>query len=175
MPGDPDIEIAIWRFLLEEKDGVSLTTAQAQALFKNLVIYLDTGDDNWSPEDTVVKTMASADISLTSGMLEFVFTDGDANLQVTQAQGSRTYFLVFEMKSDAAKSGNVKSFRVSFDPDTDAVTENSPADIEISGVETGGTNTGDITVIPEFESILLPIVAPLALLFYFRRKRARGE
>jgi len=172
--GDNDLEITKWKFLFEETDEDPLTTTEAKSVFNNLYIYLDDGDGTWeSGEDTVVKTVSNTGISLVGGVQEFVFTDGDTNLQISKATRSRTYFLVVEMKSDAETKGDVVSFRVTFDPDADTLNEDRTEDTTISVQGSSETNTRDVKV-PEFHTYILPLIAPLALLIYFRRKRKGG-
>ncbi|MEW6102290.1 MAG: DUF2341 domain-containing protein, partial [bacterium] len=80
-----------------------LTTTQAQALFEWIYIYLDNGNATYEPlvdTDCVFKIGSQA-ISLDSGTISFGFTEGSSSIQVP-ALGSKTYFLVMELREQAA-------------------------------------------------------------------------
>tara|TARA_B100001123_G_C15287180_1_gene1016042 strand:- start:224 stop:2245 length:2022 start_codon:yes stop_codon:yes gene_type:complete len=168
---DNDLEIEKWSFLFEETDGDVLTTSEAKSIFANLFIYVDDGDDNYDSGDTLAFTIASASISLTSGVQEFDFSEG-SNFQISQSTGSKTYLLVIEMESDASSQG-LNTFRITFDPDADTLNEDKTEDTSISVADSTETNTGniDIAAIPEFSNIMMPIVSVLAIVGYNYRRR----
>jgi hypothetical protein len=167
---DNDLEVEKWSFLFEETDGDVLTTSEAKSIFANLYIYVDDGDDNYDSGDTLAFTIASASISLTSGVQEFDFSEG-SNFQISQSTGSKTYLLVIEMESDASSQG-LSTFRVTFDPDADTLNEDKTEDTSISVADSSETNTGDIDLaIPEFSNIMMPIISVLAIVGYNYRRR----
>ena len=168
IPDDNDLEVEKWSFLFEETDGDPLTTAEAQSIFNNLYVYVDDGDNNYDAGDTLSFTIASASISLSSGVQEFDFAEG-SNFQISQATGSKTYLLVIEMKSDAEDSG-IGTFRVTFDPDADSLNEDRTEDTSVSVADSSETNTGNVPI-PEFPSLAVPVVGVAGLFAIFRWKR----
>ena len=104
-PGDHDIELASFDILLEEQDGDPLTTLEANALIENLSIYLDDGSGVFEiGSDTLVTTIS--ELALTNGVQTILFTDGDGNVQISQAVGSRDYFVVIEITADPGSDPN---------------------------------------------------------------------
>ncbi len=171
--GDNDLEINKWNVLFEQTDADPLPTTEAKSVFQNLYVYLDDGDGTWenNGEDTVVKTIANAAISLTSGIQEFSFSEA-ANVQISKATGSKTYFLVIEMKSDADENGDVDTFRITFDADSYSLNEDKTEDTSLSVEDSGETNTGDIPI-PEFGEVFVPVFGVVGLFVVFRRKRRK--
>jgi hypothetical protein len=114
---DNDAELTTWRFYFEN-GAVPLVTAEAQALFDNMYIYLDSsGDYAWqpSPTDTIVVTIPSASFSIVGGYQTFSFADPDLNAVIT-ADMNETYFLVVQLAGSAA-SASPNIWNVTFDPD----------------------------------------------------------
>ena len=165
--GDNDLEINKWNILFEETDADPLTTTEANNIIENLYVYLDDGDGGYDAEDTLVITVAS--LSLTDGVQTIIFADGDGNLQITQAAGSKTYFVVVEMTSNAESQG-IASLRVTFDPDADTLNEDRTEDTSVSVADSVETNTGDIPI-PEFPFMAVPVAGMAAMFGLARRRR----
>ncbi|MEK7813144.1 MAG: hypothetical protein AAB296_05225, partial [Candidatus Desantisbacteria bacterium] len=82
--------------------GAVLTTAQAKNLFQYIRVYLDNGNDSYDEADTMVGSITQSNILLSDGGTHSIaFTDGDANAQVLQSAGTRTYLLVVKLTPDA--------------------------------------------------------------------------
>jgi len=158
--GDADMELATLELLFEESAGDNLTTAEANAIIENLLIYLDDGSGVFEyGSDTLVTTVA--DLSLSAGTQTVTFTNGDANVQV--AYGTpRTYFVVAELTSDAA-SQTPNQFRITHLTESSSTAEDMDIDKPLtleyianvpSGVMTATipplTVGGDITAIHYF-------------------------
>ena len=108
--GDSPAELASLGLLFEEAAGDPLTSAEANALIENLLVYRDAnGNGTFDPGvDVLVATVPT--LALTNGIQTVTFADGDPNVQV--ALGTpRTYFVVTELTAIA--SGQVPNqFRV---------------------------------------------------------------
>ena len=167
--GDNDLELATWKLLLEETDGDVLTTAEANSIIANLYVYNDDGTSSGSYDagDTVEITVST--LSLASGIQTITFTDNAGDTAIT-ATNSKTFFIVVEMTSDATSQG-IDSLRVSFDPDAHTVNEDRTEDSSISVQDSSEVNTGNIGI-PEFSTLLAPILSVLLIVNYnFRRRR----
>lgn len=127
---DNDIELKYWKLYFDNTEGTSLTTTQAQALFENLSIYLDTGNGEWEIGDTEVLKITNSEISLNNGFQNFTFSDGDTSVKI-QHGTPKTYFLMVELTDDAA-SQDPNKFNVTFDPDADSVIEDREENTSVS-------------------------------------------
>ena len=168
-PGDNDLELVTWKLLLEETDGDVLTTTEANNIIANLYVYNDDGTASGSYDvgDTVEITIST--LSLSSGIQTITFTDNAGDTAIS-ATNSKTFFIVVEMTSDATSQG-IDSLRVSFDPDAYTVNEDRTEDTSISVEDSTEITTGDIEI-PEFPTILAPILSVLLIVgFNYRRRR----
>ena len=176
--GDNHLEINEWDFLLEVNTGSwgAMTTANAQGLFDNLHIYKDDGDGSFDGEDTLVKTIASASFSLSSGVQTFTFSDNDANLEIADTS-SATYFLVVDMDADSetyASTNSITNIRFTFDPDADSLNDDDTTDTTVSVADSSGTQV-PVEMIPEFGHLAVPVLAVTALFIVVRRKRRKRQ
>jgi len=171
---DNDLELNTWmfRFLLGGGSR-DLTPPEMADTFQSYIIYRDSnGDGNLDGGDTVVSTSAS--VSGNEATLAFVHEDANA------AVGSgipRTFFFVVELTAGASM---ISSFNATFDPDGygtldyNAV-EDSLNEKVLSVEEASMKVTKQISVvtIPEFQTLLIPIVGIIGMALIVRRFRDR--
>jgi hypothetical protein len=99
--GDGSLELAGLGLLFEEAAGDPLTSAEANAVIESLRVYRDlNGSGVFEPGTDVLVTEVPM-LSLTAGVQDVPFTDGDANVEI--AFGTpRTYFVVVALTADAS-------------------------------------------------------------------------
>jgi hypothetical protein len=78
--GDQDGELASLALRFDEGAGDPLSSAEANALFEDLRLYLPDGNPYNLTDNTLVATLA--DLSLVDGVLTWVLTDDDPNLRL---------------------------------------------------------------------------------------------
>ena len=112
--GDNDEELATLHLRFEDTTGAAdpLTTAEANAIVQDLKIYRDDGNGIYEAgSDTLVTTVRTLALN-GSGDQIVTFTDADANVQLPQATGTRTYYVVLDLTAtypgDPARNGVTK-------------------------------------------------------------------
>ncbi|MEW6096612.1 MAG: DUF11 domain-containing protein, partial [bacterium] len=97
------------------KTGATLTSTEAQGLFSDVYVYLDTGNDGvYGSSTDTTRVDSGAGIS---GMMSIPI-GSSTNTRIAPA-GSKTYFLVIQLKNNASKQGT-RSFVAVIDSVTDA-------------------------------------------------------
>lgn len=97
--GDADVELVSLALIFEESAGDPLSTSEANALVKNLFIYLDDGSGTFEVgSDQLVTTVS--DLSLVDGVQMVPFADNDAVVAIPYGT-PRTYFVVIEASDEA--------------------------------------------------------------------------
>ncbi len=168
--GDLQITLDWWDILFEEAEDDPLSTAEAQSLFSNLYVYLDSDEDgDWLDEAGPFLTIPNTAISLSTGILRFSFEEDDDNVTLSPA-GEKTYFLVVEMKEDAEDQG-LTGFRLSFDADENSLGKNSGA-ATISVEDSNPVVVGPVQVV-EFARVLVVVLIFGGGVVGFSRKRRR--
>ncbi len=131
-----------FKFQFKNAAGINLTTAQAQALFSAMRIYLDDGDNNYDAGDIQVGEVLSSSFSLTTGVQQ-INCDGSANCQVGTSS-SKTYLLVLTTQANAT-SANPNAWKVFCDADTSptnfSVTDLSGNQAMLSTAPSAGVTT----------------------------------
>ncbi|MFO0982883.1 MAG: VCBS repeat-containing protein [Planctomycetota bacterium] len=121
--GDGDLLLGSIDLLLEETPGTPLTSAQADAVFRKISIYLDDGSGAFEPAlDRLVTSVSQ--FTLASGVLTVPLAAGapaqsavDSKVRIA-ATTSRSYFVVVELEGDAADHG-IGSFAITHRPLSD--------------------------------------------------------
>jgi hypothetical protein len=155
--GDNDEELVTLQLRFEDTTGAPdpLTTAEANAIVANLRVYLDDGSGVFeSGSDTLVTTVGALALD-GSGDQIVTLPDGDANVQLPESTGTRTYFVVIELTADyptdPARNG-VTAIRITHITEASSTAEDSPNDLPLSLAFTANTESGttvlDITVAP---------------------------
>ena len=165
--GDNNLEIESWNILFEETDGDPLTDTEAESIFADLWVYNDDGGTagTWDGTDTIAYTLPDITID-GSGYELFDFADDDNDFEISTATGSKTYFLVIEM---TGSGWDVNQFRVTFDPDANALNEDYTEDTSVSVADTLETAVS----VPEFPTMAVPVAGVVLLFGLARRRRGR--
>ena len=144
--GDSDLELVAFDLLFEESAGDPLTTAEANNLIANLMIYVDAdGNETFDVDhDTLVTTVDS--LSLNAGVQTVSFADGDPNVQV-QVGAPRTYFVVTELTGDAS-SQSPNQFRIVHRTEAGSMAEDRVYDIELTMEWAADTASSIVTASP---------------------------
>ena len=168
---DNDLELSTWNLLLEESDGDALTSSEANSIIANIFVYNDDGSTPGSYDASDTTEITISTLSLTSGVQTFTFTDNAADSAISPSH-SKVFFIVVEMTSDADTQG-ITGLRATFDPDADSVNEDRSEDMSISVQDSNEVNTGNLGVaIPEFSSILMPILSVLVIVGINNRRKS---
>lgn len=130
-PGDSAAELATLDLLFEDAAGNPLTSAQANALIENLLIYRDDDDGSFDPtRDILVESVAA--LTLTGGETTLVLADGDNNLRVA---APARFYVVAELTADAHLQVP-NTFRVTHQALTSSTVEDATFDILLTGTPT---------------------------------------
>lgn len=91
--GEANAELANLELRFEDNNSNPLTSAQANGIIENLLLFLDTGNGVWdgTPTDTLLQTDGT--LALTSGVHTMTLVDADTNYSVAVGT-SKTYFVV---------------------------------------------------------------------------------
>jgi len=148
--GDNNMELATIELLLEGSTGSfnPLTTAEAQAIIQNIHIYLDDGSTAFeSGSDTLVTSVTQGSISLTAGVMAITLTDGDVNALLTQADGSKRFFVVVELdaglEGDAARNG-ITQIRLTHITENSSTAQDTTNDGGLGMQFTANQTSGDV-------------------------------
>jgi len=140
---DHSVELEEWRLIFQDGAGTPLTSAQANMLFANLVIYRDTnGDGVWQIGDTPVVTVSNP--ALSGGVQTFLFPAGDSRAAISATQ-TVTYFVVASLEPTASQ-GAPTAFRMLFDPDAASVVRDRVNGASLSINDTQPVTIGPVTV-----------------------------
>ncbi len=127
--GDTDLELVTLDLIFEESASDTLTSAEANAIIENLLIYRDDGSGTFeSGSDTLVTTVST--LALTAGKQKVTFNDADTNVQVPFGT-PKTYFVVVDLTSNAA-SQTPDQVRVTHVTETTSTAEDRDKDIALS-------------------------------------------
>ncbi|MEW6607171.1 MAG: hypothetical protein AB1414_06905, partial [bacterium] len=156
-------ESSMWLSQMEVVFGSwtgALTTAQAKSLFKNIYIYLDTGDNQFQTTDTLVKTIPNAEISLSSlGTLSIAFTKVIETTIATNT--TKTYFVVVELREDASGT-STHTFNATIDGDSQVILKD--VNLEEGGTVTISTTSpvtsSDVRAVPKNPTVVISSSAP---------------
>jgi hypothetical protein len=175
---DVDIDLTSWRFFFQKSGGAPLTPIEMNDTFTDFRVCLDDGDgifeegsDLWT---NTTKTFRNQEIILNfeEDSLAARICNGSSN--------NRTYFFVVNVSASASM---VSSFNVGFNPNGYVPgnynrLENSVTDkvVTVQSVEKVTTPDIALVVIPEFQSIAMPIIAILMIsMLMSRRCRKRNR
>lgn len=119
--GDTDEKLVTLELLFEETAGDALSSFEANNLIETLYLYSDDGSGSFEM-GTDAPVGAVFSLSLTAGVQTLLLADGDPNLQLTQADAMKTFFLVAEAKSTTSGLAGPAQFRIT------RLTENGTAE-----------------------------------------------
>ena len=123
--GDTDVELVTFGLLFEGNTLTPLTTVQANDAIENLRIYRDDGSGDFDDVlDTLVDTIST--LSLTNGVQQFSFADGNPDAQVLFG-ADRRYFVVLDLVS----AGLVNMLRVTHLTESSSTGEDRDHDIPL--------------------------------------------
>lgn len=171
---DNDLELSDWRFKFLLGGGSrDLTLPEMADTFQSYLIYRDTnGNGVFDAGDTVVSTSTFG--ANNEVILEFVHSDANA---AVSSGTPRTFFFVVNLTVGASM---ISSFNVTFDPDGFGASdyngvEDSLTQKVLSIEEKPMLITKQISVvtIPEFQTLLIPIVGIMGMALIARRFRDR--
>ncbi|MFH0774084.1 MAG: hypothetical protein V2A53_01120, partial [bacterium] len=132
---DASIEFADLTINFKDKNGNPLTPASGTALFSEIRLYLDNGDNGFSVADDTMIYSASPSV-ITGGSQTINLVDGDANCWVSP-QSTKTYFVVVKL-TGTAHAAIPNTFTVTAGSDT-CVIEDANTDVAL--VTTGNSAT----------------------------------
>lgn len=167
---DETAEMAVLRFQFYRGDGVTpLTPSEMNDSFEYYLVYKDDGDLSWN---NLTDSPVPALVEFNGNEIILNVSDGTANATIDPTV-TENFFLVVKLQLLAT----LPSFRVEYDPDFydnatgGNVIELQPTDSALSIEEIDPVMTGVISIIaiPEFSTIMLPIVGVLAVVLLFRR------
>jgi hypothetical protein len=131
---DGDLELVTLELLFEGCYGggctpATLTSAQANELFDNLRVYMDTGSGVFeSGADSLVTFVET--LALTAGVQTVAFSDGDTDVQVTQGT-PQTYFVVVDRVDGVPGTPTVDRFTVTHITEASSTAEDRAHDIAL--------------------------------------------
>ncbi len=145
--GDADLELNRWDLDLFRSDCTTpLTGPEANAFIDNLRVRLDDGDGNFETNGSDVLVADVGALGPVAGVQMVSFTNGDANVQVSQGgTPSKTYWISILTTANAS-SANPNQLCLNFDPDSDAIVEGKTPDFSVSIQDTAATS-GTVSVI----------------------------
>ncbi len=160
--GDNDEELVTLHLRFEDTTGAPdpLTTAEANAIIAALKIYRDDGSGLFeSGSDTLVTTVSPLALD-GSGDQIVTFADGDAEVQLPHATGTRTYFVVLDLTASYSTDPNrngVTHIRATHITEASSTAEDRPNDLPLTMAYTA--NTQSIEAGTELE-IVIPTATP---------------
>ena len=136
--GDTPLELAKMALLFHKQGDVPMTSSDANAVFDNLGVYLDSNASDAFEilEDSLLFTQSS--FNLTGGRELLVFPDGGASWRVDHGS-PKTYFVTVQLAGDAASHG-VTHFTITHGLDPEIGTPVSTITISLSMVSTRRTS-----------------------------------
>ncbi len=144
--GDTDLELSTFELLFEETEGDPLTSAEANAIIENLLVYLDSGNGLFGAgDDTLVSTVSTLALD-GSGVQTVAFTDSDPNVQIA-AGDSADFFVVVELTSDAM-SQTPNTFQITHQTESTSTAEDRDNDIALLLERAENTTSGNTQALP---------------------------
>jgi|GEM_PF-2805570 len=165
-----------WCFEIYALDGITpLTPSEMNETFRSFSLYRDNGDLVWS---NTTDSLVNSTTNLSGNVVIISVSASDPDAIVAQVSDAYFFFVV-ELQWGASIPG----MRVYFDPNKwNSTWEGNLMEIQDLGkclsVElTWATMTKEITVImiPEFGTLLLPVIGMLAIVLAIRGARGRKE
>jgi hypothetical protein len=125
-PGDSDLELASLDFLFDDGTGTPLSSAEANANFDRLELWLDDGDDVFEAGDDTLAAPPLGTFVLTAGVQTLAIADGDPEFQLA-AEGTATYHVVLAYSATASVPPN--TFRITHLAESSPTAEDAAEDI----------------------------------------------
>ena len=154
--GDADVELTSFELLFEESPGDPLTTAEANALFDSLHIYLDDGDGVFdSAADTVVTTLS--DLTLADGLQRVALLNRRDPVLVVVGHGApKTYFVVPRLTA-AASQQTPNQFLISHVTEASSTAQNADNGISLDLEFAADVGTSTIRAVPPVTAEILDV------------------
>ncbi|MDI6641422.1 MAG: lamin tail domain-containing protein, partial [Elusimicrobiota bacterium] len=146
------IKINQLRIKLTDGSGTNLTTAQAQALFKNIYIIADstsngtTGLYQYAIDTDIALSVSNSAFSIDADGYHSIPNIVDASVGTISAGNSKIFFVVLE-SSDNASAQTPNNFRIAIDPDIDVILVDDPSDVRQDISATTTVTSSSSTVI----------------------------
>ncbi|MEM2899499.1 MAG: VCBS repeat-containing protein [Thermoplasmata archaeon] len=153
---DNSVVLNRWKFIYP-----GLSASQINALISNHYLFLDNGNGIFDPLDTPITTT----VTVSDQAVTFQISDTNA---VVSPTAEKTFFYVIKLTADASAQ-TPNSFEVRFKPDGytvgnwNLITDTSSFHKVASVVPSDTYTTGTITVVPEFNMLLVPIFGTLII------------
>ncbi len=144
--GDNDEELVTLHLRFEDTTGApdALTTSEANAIIAALRVYRDDGSGLFeSGSDTLVTSVSPLALD-GSGDQIVTFADGDAEVQLPHATGTRTYFVVLDLTAGYSTDPNrngVTRIRVTHITQASSTAEDRPNDLPLEMAFTANTQS----------------------------------
>lgn len=156
---DRDLELNFWNLDLFRSDcATPLTSSEANAFIDRLRVRLDDGDGTFETDGSDVLVADVGTLSLSSGVQQVTFTDGDANVQIA-GTGSAGYWVSILATADADQQ-DPNNVCVNVDPDADMLVEGKTPDFRVSVQDSTPTDTGDVPTVVSLRTATANATAP---------------